>query len=58
VGQGKAVGALARDFGRPDPSFTVAASTGAGGGLGRWLGVLHAEAMGGSAFIVDARAPS
>jgi hypothetical protein len=36
--QGKAVGALAGGFGRPDPMLTVAVSTGADGGSGRWLG--------------------
>jgi hypothetical protein len=38
------VGALARDFSRLDPRLVVAASTGAGGGSGRWLGVRRAEA--------------
>jgi hypothetical protein len=32
--QGKAVGALAGGFGRPDPRLAVVASTGAGGGSG------------------------
>jgi hypothetical protein len=41
--QGKAVGALAGGFSRPDPMLAVAASTGAGGGSGRWLGPWRAS---------------